>query len=1680
MDPLVHVGPPAKKARLQTDYTYCIQCQKKKGKLVQRPAEASYERFLEFVQQRAAYGDPDYAEMEKRFADVDKNTLMVNSAKWHRACFDRTCHQKTLDRAKERFQIAVREKNSQLLRRSKGRPSKRKHDNNVEGSGPFRRSSSQPYDNSVCIFCMRADVPDETLFNLRTLNRGALLRAAVELSNNVALKVRLNSTVVDNDAHAIDVKYHKNCWRDNVDNVLNINHYHNTKTNKQDDNDRLAEIAADIEFFNLLEEVLTEKTILSMNDVHAAYINVRKCNGASSKEPRKDHLKGKIQAHMPFVEFSRPPRRNQPEQLLLKNTRELAIKQVVDEGSESEMRIIFQCARALRKAIAEVQPWNFDGSISNDAAQKAMPQSLFCFLKWLIQGPALSMTDTRENTLNQIVTTVGQDIMYAYKSNKQVTHCPVSEGTKFRNRREWPLQVATGIAIHQATRSKKLVDFLHGFGKSVTYTRVLQIENQLAAAVVSQSIEEGAFIPPAIVKSRFVFFAIDNSDFQEDTPDGKRTLHATATVIYQREEENDEIRRSTTPKEDKSWSKSNVVHSEILPCRVPASAKPKNPTYPEFRASDKLQMLDVFKEDEMVWLLSRSLIRTQAVTDDPSSPELETSDLTDQDQEPGTAFHEQDTPTESQQHGPLIESHHSESDQGSESNANSTPLALPQQDEPGDMLKEATKNGSCAEGKPPLQNIHRWSAYHSLKSKSRPLTRFGTLPLLAAPAHEWSTMLTVLKQAQHINALIVGPNRKTVVTLDMQLYEKAKKLQMYRSDCDHLILRIGEMHTIMTALRAAGASIGDSGLEDTWCEAGLYGPTTIHQILEGKHLKRALDAHLTTYQALFDLYMDVFMSENPESKDELLQLALDLRSACAKDDGDEVRRMHNVILVALENAALTRNMTDFDRKHSNSPLFSFAKQYMDMIATIFIFIRSSREGLWDLHLSSLDSLCKYFFAYDRLNYARMVPLYLADMRSIQTSDPDIWLEFEGGNFAVNKTSVPFCSIGPDQAIEHVNRWMKVLGGLSGITLNDNARNRFFLIAPELARLAEEAHAMAGMGKLTRNRHHELSPTLLSNQERNVLQLKATISSYTNPFTYDGGDLVNLVNQSVLPDEVAYAVSHADEIGQQHYAAFVIDRISSEEVNLWAHLKKVKLNTWTSARKAVRHRFDDKVVELKDDRSLFARLLIIARSRKEIKLREAVGKYEFSAVPRALFNPQAKLLPCTEKSTLMGIIEALPDANSETTATNDNVPASPRRVAIIDGMGLVKGMGQPDPLKTFADVANHFISKLNVTGFEEVHLVFDRYDLPQSLKTNTRERRQGRDASVPYHVTDTTNISKVPYKKLLSHSKTKDELTIYLAQKSLAYYQSHEVDFVVTSREAVYSNHLDVAHLESSHEEADTRMILHAVDASKRGATVIEIHSPDTDVFLLLIRRFPDLCKNTSFVTGKTSFHRTIPIAPIFSALGPQLAAALPGFHVFTGADQTGKFAHKGKTTCWKTLQNSPDSVVKAFADLGKTEVPSNTMIDALEMFVCKLYDPRTQSTSIAEVRWKIFSAKQLEATKLPPTRDALLQTISRAHYQSMIWWYDNVAKPDLPSPTLYGWKKEDEILVPVTTVLPAAPKAVIELVKCGCVKSKCAQNSCACRSNGLNCTELCGCFADEETCLNTGHDDEMSDSDEEE
>ena len=78
----------------------------------------------------------------------------------------------------------------------------------------------------------------------------------------------------------------------------------------------------------------------------------------------------------------------------------------------------------------------------------------------------------------------------------------------------------------------------------------------------------------------------------------------------------------------------------------------------------------------------------------------------------------------------------------------------------------------------------------------------------------------------------------------------------------NIILRPGELHIVMAQLRCIGAYIENTGFELCWTEADIYGPATVKQILDGKHVKRGLEAHIITLHALEMLYQEALFKEN--------------------------------------------------------------------------------------------------------------------------------------------------------------------------------------------------------------------------------------------------------------------------------------------------------------------------------------------------------------------------------------------------------------------------------------------------------------------------------------------------------------------------------------------------------------------------------------------------------------------------------------------------------------------------------------------------------------------------------------------------------------------------------------------------------------------------------------------------
>ena len=145
------------------------------------------------------------------------------------------------------------------------------------------------------------------------------------------------------------------------------------------------------------------------------------------------------------------------------------------------------------------------------------------------------------------------------------------------------------------------------------------------------------------------------------------------------------------------------------------------------------------------------------------------------------------------------------------------------------------------------------------------------------------------------------------------------------------------------------------------------------------------------------------------------------------------------------------------------------------------------------------------------------------------------------------------------------------------------------------------------------------------------------------------------------------------------------------------------------------------------------------------------------------------------------------------------------------------------------------------GFDQIRLVFDRY-LESSLKARARSKRTG-GKEVQYKITDETNIEQTPLKDLILHIKTKQDLTIFLAKHIISRFTGSGTNFVVTYDLCSETNleNYPIEMLQHDHEEADTLLILQAIDAAKTDPfRECIVYSPDTDVFLLLIYYYESL------------------------------------------------------------------------------------------------------------------------------------------------------------------------------------------------------------------------------------------------
>ena len=878
-----------------------------------------------------------------------------------------------------------------------------------------------------------------------------------------------------------------------------------------------------------------------------------------------------------------------------------------------------------------------------------------------------------------------------------------------------------------------------------------------------------------------------------------------------------------------------------------------------------------------------------------------------------------------------------------------------------------------------------WTGFNHLLSEVEvpPQSVIGYLPVIDGSPTEMNTVLTILQRSVQIADKL---NLETVVlVMDQAIYCKAQIIRWRNAQfMKRLVIRLGAFHTAMSFLGCIGKRFRDAGLQDILIESEVVAAGSVNGVLNGKHYNRAVRAHKLMSDALHQLRLDAFMqSVTEEEAQKVKQLMADLQGAFPNPE-------YRNLLDSDRYAEFEESFHQFLEANKNRPTFQFWNSYLDMVEVLLLFLRGTREGNWDLHLASVRHMVPWIFAYDHINYSRYLPVYWLEMRDLPNTHPAVHQQCMDGQFTVQRSENAFAQVACDQTIEQTaNRDSKTKGGMTGFTTSKGTVNRWIWSHHARGLITRQCENMAGKEERGAART-DLLQSRMKKDKTDVHKIVEAVNSMVNPYKYEEMDIVNITSGTVATEEVAYDLQSAYERGEAEFVSLCKERLQKGEVDLLSSMTKLKLKTFTNLSKSVTRKVRGKEVTLKADRNLLARLVVIGRFRKLD--RQELLTYSLGPIPLALCTSQGCLVK-TNKAKMLHSLESQPEKPIV------EIPGG--GVYVIDAMATIQKLdvkklpGQ----RTFLDLANVLLKKIvnraKSNGSSTIHFVADTY-IDQSIKNAERTKRAASGSQVMR-----VYGQAVPkqWKKFLSCGVNKEALLQYLFDTwktvKVSDLRGVTVFFAYGSKCHAFSSPSgsgpdqivdvqEIVELNSTQEEADTRMYLHASYAAKTCTDVIII-SPDTDVLVIGVSLQPLIDAQLYFHTGKGANLRTLDVKAIHESVGDEFSKALIGLHCFTGCDSVSAFYGRGKKKAFDLLLKDK-TLCPAFQDLGERFDVQPDMEKELEKFVCKLYGQK----DVAEVniaRYDMFRLARKAEIAMPPNHDALRQHIKRANYQAGMYFF---------------------------------------------------------------------------------------------
>lgn len=177
-------------------------------------------------------------------------------------------------------------------------------------------------------------------------------------------------------------------------------------------------------------------------------------------------------------------------------------------------------------------------------------------------------------------------------------------------------------------------------------------------------------------------------------------------------------------------------------------------------------------------------------------------------------------------------------------------------------------------------------------------------------------------------------------------------------------------------------------------KAGITTSGRAEGLLKSEHIKRARYAHEVSLAALSILLREQFESD--------------------------------------ENATDTEYLEWIETERHKSAQFQYWITTMELQAILLHFVKCLRTGDIDEYIVVLDCMCPWYLVTDHTHYGRWLPVLVATLKRLPTTNPQAYQEFKKGHFTSRQTNKKFSCISDDQLHEQNNKLVKESSSLLGI------------------------------------------------------------------------------------------------------------------------------------------------------------------------------------------------------------------------------------------------------------------------------------------------------------------------------------------------------------------------------------------------------------------------------------------------------------------------------------------------------------------------------------------------------------------------------------------------------------------------------------------------------------------------